>query len=162
MAWMQLRPIGVIHTPFACASDAPIQASRAEEAEGVVELFPEFAQALRDLDGFDRIWLIYWFDRAAEPRLFVHPYLDNHPHGLFATRAPARPNPIGMSPVRLLDIDSCRLHVADVDMLDGTPLLDIKPYVPAFDHLPADRVGWLKGKARQPHLADGRFERGVL
>ena len=161
MAWMQLRPIGVIHTPFVRAPGTPIQSSQADGAEGTVDLFPEFAQALRDLDGFDRIWLIYWFDRAAEPSLFVHPYLDDHPHGLFATRAPARPNPIGMSPVRLLRVESCRLHVADVDMLDSTPLLDIKPYVPAFDHLPADRIGWLEGKTPQLQQADRRFERGA-
>jgi len=157
---MELRPIGVIHTPFACAPGTPIQSSRAEGAEGTVDVFPEFAQALQDLDGFDRAWLIYWFDRAAEPKLLVRPYLDDRPHGLFATRAPVRPNPIGMSPVRLLRIEGCRLFLADVDMLDSTPLLDIKPYVPAFDHLPADRIGWLTGKVPQPQRADARFERG--
>ncbi len=156
---LQLDPIGIIRSPFTQAAGTPIQASMAEGATGTVEILPAFAAGLKDLDGFDRIWLLYWFDRAVAPKLIVTPYLDDQPHGVFATRAPARPNAIGMSAVRLLRIDGCTLHVADVDILDGTPLLDIKPYVPAFDGRDAKRIGWLA--ARQSAVnntrADGRF-----
>jgi len=142
---LELKPIGIVYSPFKEATGAPIQASMAEGATGTAEVFPAFADGLRDLDGFDRIWLLYWFDRATAPRLIVTPYMDDQSHGVFATRAPARPNPIGMSAVRLLRIEGCTLHVADVDILDGTPLLDIKPYVPRFDHLPAERKSAVAG-----------------
>ena len=155
---LELNPIGVIHSPFKQATGTPIQASMAQGATGTVEVLPAFAEGLKDLDGFDRIWLLYWFDRAAVPKLVVTPYLDPQPHGVFATRAPARPNPIGMSAVRLLQIDGCQLHVADVDILDGTPLLDIKPYAPRFDHLPAERTGWLQRVSNHRQTADRRFE----
>jgi len=156
---LELQAIGVIHTPFQEATGTPIQASMARDATGTVEVYPAWADGLKDLDGFDRIWLLYWFDRAAAPRLIVTPYLDDQPHGVFATRAPARPNPLGMSPVRLLRIEGNTLHVADVDILDGTPLLDIKPYAPRFDHLPAKRTGWLQQAGNRPRTADRRFER---
>jgi len=155
---LQLDPIGIIRSPFTQAAGTPIQASMAEGATGTVEILPAFAAGLKDLDGFDRIWLLYWFDRAVAPKLIVTPYLDDQPHGVFATRAPARPNAIGMSAVRLLRIDGCTLHVADVDILDGTPLLDIKPYVPQFDHLPAERTGWLRQAGNHRQAADRRFE----
>jgi len=155
---LQLDPIGIIRSPFTQAAGTPIQASMAEGATGTVEILPAFAAGLKDLDGFDRIWLLYWFDRAVAPKLIVTPYLDDQPHGVFATRAPARPNAIGMSAVRLLRIDNCTLHVADVDILDGTPLLDIKPYVPQFDHLPAERTGWLRQACNRRRTADRRFE----
>lgn len=139
---IELDPIGIVHSPFKEATGTPVQASMAQGAVGTVEVFGAFADGLRDLDGFDRIWLLYWFDRAAAPKLIVTPYMDDQPHGVFATRAPARPNPIGMSAVRLLRIEGCTLHVADVDILDGTPLLDIKPYVPTFDAFSNSRAGW--------------------
>src|SRR5271165_6927861 len=138
----EIRPIGVIRTPFLCAAGTPIQSSVSRGVEGRVELFPGFEAGLRDLDGFDRIWLLYYFDRAVETQLVVRPYLKEIDCGVFATRSPARPNHIGMSPVRLLGVKGCTLLVSDVDILDGTPLLDIKPYVPAFDHFPVERVGW--------------------
>jgi tRNA-Thr(GGU) m(6)t(6)A37 methyltransferase TsaA len=153
-----VRPIGVILTPFKQAKGTPIQTSVARGVEGTVELFPEFEPGLKDLEEFDRIWLIYQFDRASAPRLMVQPYLDSCEHGIFATRAPARPNKIGMSPVRLLRIEGRRLHIADVDMLDGTPLLDIKPYVPTFDEFPVTRVGWYKDRPAAGAVADNRFE----
>jgi len=153
-----IRPIGTIRTPFKQATGTPIQSSVANGAEGTIELLAEFEPGLKDLEGFDRIWLIYQFDRASEPQLIVRPYLDPAERGIFATRSPARPNKIGMSPVRLLGIQGNRLHIADVDMLDGTPLLDIKPYVPAFDHFPITRVGWYKDKPSAGAVADDRFE----
>ncbi len=153
-----IKPIGTIHTPFRQAQGTPIQSSVANGAEGTIELLPEFGPGLKDLEGFDRLWLIYQFDRASEPQLIVQPYLDPSEHGIFATRSPARPNKIGMSPVRLLGIEGNRIRIADVDMLDGTPLLDIKPYVPAFDHFPITRTGWYKDTSPVGAVADGRFE----
>ena len=130
---MSLRCIGIIHSPFTEPADAPIQAATSAETKGSVELRQEYAPALKDLEGFERIWLLYWFDRAKPFKLTVKPYLDKAKRGLFACRAPCRPNPIGMSPVRLIKIEGNILHIEDVDILDGTPLLDIKPYVPKFD-----------------------------
>jgi tRNA-Thr(GGU) m(6)t(6)A37 methyltransferase TsaA len=105
------------------------------------------------------LWLIYLLDRASAPQLIVRPYLDIVEHGIFATRAPARSNPIGISAVRLLGMEGNQLLVADVDMLDGTPLLDIKPYVPAFDSFDAARIGWYEVCLRPDMVADGRFEK---
>lgn len=155
---IRLRPIGVIRTPFSEARGTPIQPSMAKGTEGTVEVFVDYREGLKDLDGFDRVWLIYWCHRASTPRLLVTPYLDDQSHGLFATRAPARPNPIGISAVRLVGIEDNILKVADVDILDGTPLLDIKPYVPQFDSYEAGRCGWLDKLSAKRHVADGRFE----
>jgi tRNA-Thr(GGU) m(6)t(6)A37 methyltransferase TsaA len=157
-AILEIRPIGTIRTPFARATGTPIQSSVSRGAEGRVELMPEFRAGLRDIEGFDRVWLIYCFDRASEPQLLVRPYLDPAERGVFATRSPARPNRIGMSPVRLLSVHDGVLIVADVDMLDGTPLLDIKPYVPAFDHFAVERTGWYERVATVEAVADDRFE----
>jgi len=151
------EPIGVICTPFAEAQGTPIQAALAKGAEGRVEVFGPFVEGLKDLDGFDRIWLIYRFDRASTPRLLVTPFRDNVPRGVFATRAPCRPNPIGISSVRLVRIDDNVLHVRDVDMLNRTPLLDIKPYAPQFDHFDVRRSGWLDNSTDRT-VADGRFK----
>jgi len=155
---MKLTPIGIIHTPFKQAAGTPIQPSVADGAEGTVEVFPDYAEGLRDLDGFDRIWLLYWFDRAREPRMLVKPYMDTVKHGIFAVRAPARPNPIGLSCVRLVAVDGAMLSVADIDILDGTPLLDIKPYVPRFDRFDVERSGWLDHIGSHTGRADSRFE----
>ena len=151
-------PIGIIHTPFLHANGTPIQSAVARNSEGVVELFPEFTPGLRDLEGFERLWLIYLLNRASTPQLLVRPYLDDQAHGVFATRAPARPNHIGMSAVRLVGVEQNRLLIAEVDMLDGTPLLDIKPYIPAFDCFEVTRTGWFHGKSVQGEVADDRFE----
>ena len=156
---MNIQPIGIIHSPFRQADGTPIQSCMAKDIEGAVELFPEFVPALQDLDGFERIWLLYWFDRSVGSRLVVKPYLDSVEHGVFATRSPCRPNPIGLSCVRLLGIEGRRLHVGELDILDQTPLLDLKPYVPAFDSFRVDRIGWLTNKSRKRVLADGRFEK---
>jgi tRNA (adenine37-N6)-methyltransferase len=157
----ELAPIGVVHSPHRQEKGAPIQPRWAQGTEGAVELFPEFAPGLRDLDGFERIWLLYWFDRAREAQLEVVPYLDTRAHGVFATRAPCRPNPIGISCVRLLAIEGTRLRVAELDILDGTPLLDVKPYVPECDVFDVTRVGWF-AKARGSRRADGRFAKGSV
>ena len=157
MNWIQ---IGVIRSPFKRATGTPIQPCRAQGVEGTVEIDPIWTDALTDLADFDRIWLLYWFDRASAARALVVPYRDTVQHGVFATRAPARPNPIGMSNVGLLGIQGNVLRVADIDILDGTPLLDIKPYVPQYDHYPAPRCGWIDGVPDRPVVADARFEIG--
>jgi tRNA-Thr(GGU) m(6)t(6)A37 methyltransferase TsaA len=155
---VNLRPIGVIHTPYQQAAGTPVQGAMAAGVAGTVEVSPDYAAGLRDLAGFERIWLVYWFDRANPAEMVVTPYLDTEARGLFATRAPCRPNPIGLSAVRLVRIEENVVHVDGVDMLDGTPLLDIKPYIPAFDAFQAERIGWLAGAGRSEAVADGRFE----
>lgn len=157
---MQLTPIGVIHSPFTQAAGTPVQPFCAGDAEGWIEVFDAYAEALRDLDGFERVWLLFWCHRASDLKLKVIPYRDTVARGLFATRAPARPNPIGMSTVRLLRVDGNRVHVAELDILDGTPLLDIKPYVSQYDSYPGQRCGWLEGDQAKTDVtaADGRFE----
>ena len=159
---MNLESIGVIRTSFKEARGTPIQPTAARGVRGTVDVFERFARGLKDLEGFERIWLVYWFHRAAPARLLVRPYMDGEERGLFATRAPCRPNPIGISSVRLLAVEGRRLVVEDVDVLDGTPLLDLKPYVPAFDCYEASRCGWLDDACRRTDpsgkLADDRFE----
>jgi len=156
-----MEPIGVIETPFREPAGVPIQPSRAAGARGRVRVDPRFREGLKDLEGFERIWLLYWFHRAPAPRLLVTPFLDTQTRGIFATRAPARPCPIGMSAVRLLSVgEDGVLEVADVDIVDGAPLLDIKPYVPEFDCHPGSRAGWFDQSKSQNRLADGRFAEG--
>ena len=156
---LELTPIGLIHSPHRQAEGTPIQPRWAAGIEGTVELLPEFALGLRDLEEFDRVWLLYWFDRARAAQLEVVPYLDTQTRGIFATRAPSRPNPVGFSCVRLLAVEGSLLRVADLDVLDGTPLLDIKPYVPDCDVFPVERIGWF-ARARGTRIADGRFAKG--
>lgn len=158
---MQLtyRAIGTIHSPFTQVEGMPIQPSGATGVRGTLDVLPEYTPGLKDLSGFSHIILLYHFHRASAARLVVTPFLDSAPHGLFATRAPTRPNPIGLSVVRLLSVGGGTVQVEDVDVLDGTPLLDIKPYVPEFDGHPDACIGWLeaaRGQARA-RRADARF-----
>jgi tRNA-Thr(GGU) m(6)t(6)A37 methyltransferase TsaA len=156
---IEFKPIGVILTPFKEVDNMPIQTTGAAGIGGTVEVFPEYADGLKDLEGFSHILLLYHFHGTEEAKLTVTPFLDSEPRGVFATRAPTRPNPIGLSVVRLIRVEGATLHVENVDILDGTPLLDIKPYVPDFDHHPADRTGWLertKSKVREKR-SDRRF-----
>ncbi len=136
-----LHPIGVIHSPFTDKNKTPIQPSRSK-AIGTVELFSDFIDGLRDVDGFSHLILLYVFHRSSGYELRVKPFLDNQLRGLFATRHPCRPNPIGMSIVRLLSCQMNELEIEGVDVLDNTPLLDIKPYVPDFDIRTGVRTGW--------------------
>lgn len=156
-------PIGLIRSPFKDIEGMPIQASGARGVRGIVEVNPEFSPGLKDLEGFSHITLIYHFHCSRGYALEVKPFLDNEFHGVFATRAPRRPNSIGLSTVRLLSIENGRLLVEDLDILDGTPLLDIKPYVPEFDARDAERCGWFSGKAGRVEntRADGRFRQEV-
>ena len=155
---MQLKPIGRIRSPFAHAPGTPIQPCFAGGHTGEAEIFPENAEGLRDLAGFDRIWLLFWCHRASDVKLSVVPYRDTVERGIFATRAPARPNPIGLSCVRLTGIENNILHLAEVDILDGSPLLDIKPYVPDYDVYPVGRTGWIGERGLDVVAADARFE----
>jgi tRNA-Thr(GGU) m(6)t(6)A37 methyltransferase TsaA len=153
------RPIGVIRTPFTESEGMPIQATAAIGVAGRIDLDPDLVEGLEGLDGFSHLTLLYHLHLVSEPRLTVMPFLDNQPHGIFATRSPARPNPIGVSTVRLIAIAGSSLTIEDVDMVDGTPLLDIKPYVPAFDQRDGVRIGWFEGRleALQQARADDRF-----
>jgi tRNA (adenine37-N6)-methyltransferase len=157
---IHMRPIGVVRSPFQMAAGTPIQSALAVETEGSVELLEGFAPGLKDLEGFERIWLLYWFDRSEwDGTLTVTPYLDTTPRGVFATRAPARPNRIGISSVQLVGVEGNVLRIRGVDVLDGTPVLDIKPYMPRFDSFEGVRAGWLDSVSTGGVVADDRFER---
>ncbi len=156
---MDFKPIGTIHTPFTDPAGMPIQPAGACGVKGTVELLDEYRAGLKDLDGFSHVILLYYFHRSQGFNLHVVPFMDSESRGVFATRAPKRPNPIGLSIVRLERIDNGTLHILNVDMLDQTPLLDIKPYVPEFDHQADVRSGWLdrSGKSVHTKRADDRF-----
>jgi tRNA-Thr(GGU) m(6)t(6)A37 methyltransferase TsaA len=143
-----MRPIGVIHSPFTDKKQTPIQPSRSQ-AVGQVEVYPEFAEGLQDVEGLSHVILLYVFHCSSGYTLRVKPFLDDALHGLFATRYPCRPNPIGLSIVRLIARHGNVLEIEGVDMLDGTPLLDIKPYVPDFDVRLDTRVGWYETRSRE-------------
>jgi tRNA (adenine37-N6)-methyltransferase len=152
-------PIGTIRSPFTDISGMPIQPTGARTVRGTVQISEEYAEGLADLEDFSRIILIYAFHKCATCQLTVTPFLDSTTHGIFATRAPCRPNAIGISIVRLVAVNGCELIIEDVDVLDGTPILDIKPYIPFFDCYPDERSGWLTGSEDAVVLkkSDGRF-----
>ncbi len=154
------KPIGIIHTPFKDVKEMPIQPIGAKGIQGTIEIRPEYVDGIKDLEGFSHIFLIYHFHSSHGYSLHVRPFMDGDLHGVFATRAPKRPNPIGISVVRLVRVEGARLLIENVDMVDGTPLLDIKPYVPEFDALKAERIGWLFRKVNKVHKAksDERFK----
>ena len=156
---VRYRPIGVIHTSFREPAGTPVQTTSSVGSAGHIDLDPAFAPGLRDLDGFSHLILLYHLHRVGVVRLTVTPFLDDREHGVFATRSPARPNPIGLSVVRLTGIHGTRLDIEDVDMIDGTPLLDIKPYVPAFDARDNVRIGWYADRLDRVEgaVADDRF-----
>jgi len=141
---MELKPIGIIHTPFRSQEGMPRSTSQAIGVQGMVEVFEAYRAGLRDLDGFSHIILLWHLDRVKGFHLDVLPPKQTETRGLFATRSPHRPNPIGLSVVELHGIEDGTLHVECVDMLDRTPLLDIKPYIPASDSIPGARPGWLR------------------
>lgn len=156
---IKYSPVGIVHSPFHKVKGTPIQPHAATGTEGTIEVFPQYVDGLRDLDGFSHIILIYHFHLAKHTSMRSRPFLDKQERGIFAIRSPNRPNPIGISVLRLDRMEDNILHVRDVDILDGTPVLDIKPYVPEFDCMEADRVGWLSGNLHKLAITrdDGRF-----
>jgi len=160
MKSIEMKPIGAIRTPFTELAGMPIQPAGAADVCGTVEVFEEYEAGLKDLDGFSHVVLLYLFHRSDGFTLEVVPFMDTEPRGLFATRAPRRPNPIGISIVQLDRIEGTTLHVRNVDMLDGTPLLDIKPHVPDFDRPSQVRTGWLEHarKTVGERQSDSRFQ----
>lgn len=153
------KPIGVVHSPFKEPKNVPIQAVASKETKGTIEIYPEYIEILRDLEGFSHIILLYHFHRIKDSSLIVKPFLDNKLHGVFATRSPARPNKIGISIVQLNGIENNILQIQDIDILDGTPLIDIKPYVPKFDCRKTAKIGWFSDKISKLETTkdDGRF-----
>ena len=155
------RPIGIVHSPYKDRAGTPIQGNFDEEAEGSIEIFPEFAEGLADVDGFSYIWVLYHFHKSEGYRLKVVPFMDTVERGLFSTRAPRRPNPIGLSLIRVLGVENNIIKISGIDMLDGTPVLDIKPYSPRFDERDDVKCGWLddidEDTRKKRSRADGRF-----
>jgi tRNA-Thr(GGU) m(6)t(6)A37 methyltransferase TsaA len=160
MEIIEYKPIGIIYSPFKNIKNMPIQPVGAKGVSGTIELQPEYEGGLKDLDGFSHIILIYHFHLSEGYSLQVKPFLDDTPRGIFAIRAPRRPNPIGLSVVRLEKIEGATLHISNVDIVDGTPLLDIKPCVPHFDCLEDVRIGWLEDRAKRAvgKRSDERFK----
>ena len=153
---IRYHPIGIIHTGFRDKQDAPIQGVFGREAKGEVEVFPKFAAGLKDIEHFSHLILVYHFHRADGYDLITKPFLDNSEHGIFSIRHFKRPNPIGLSVVKLESVKRNVLKISEVDILDGTPLLDIKPFVPLFDHRAFAKNGWLSN----PRLDMSRGEAG--
>ncbi len=151
---IKLKPIGIIHTPYKDAKGMPIQGTFEKGVTGRIDIFPEYEQGLRDIEGFSHIILIYHFDRSGEEKLISKPFLEDEMHGIFAIRSPHRPNHIGFSIVKLEKVSGNTVTFSEVDMLDGTPLLDIKPYVSHFDSRANVKNGWL-----DKHFENGKIPR---
>ncbi len=161
MSAIQFYPIGYISTPHTSLENMPIQPAGAKAVRGTIEILPEYAEGLQDIEGFSHITLFYHLHKVKEYKLKVTPFMDTKEHGIFACKSPTRPNAMGMSTVKLLAVEGNVLHVEEVDMLDGTPLIDIKPYWPKFDSRDNVRMGWLE---KQPEvvpagelISDARF-----
>ncbi len=161
MTKIEFKSIGTIHSPFKDLEGMPIQPVGARGIKGEIHLNEEYKDGLKDLDGFSHIILIYHMHLSRGHSLEVKPFLDTEKRGIFATRAPKRPNPIGMSVVRLEKIESTTIYISDLDVIDGTPLLDIKPYIPHFDKHEDDEItiGWFEDKYHEAvdKKSDGRF-----
>ena len=156
---VEYEPIGIIHSPFTELSNMPIQPAGAAGVQGTVEVFPQYNEGLKDLDGFSHLILLYHLHRSKDFKLHVIPFLDSISRGVFATRAPKRPNPIGLSVIKLQKVQGNILYIENIDTLDGTPLLDIKPYVPEFDEQAEVRAGWLEETRKEvsKRKSDKRF-----
>lgn len=154
------QPIGIIHSDYKQKEGVPIQGALSKNSRGRVEVFPEYKDGLKDLEGFSHIILVYHFHLAKEYYLLSKPFLENEEHGIFAIRAPKRPNPIGISVVKLEKIVDNALYISEVDIIDGTPLLDIKPYVSRFDVRTNTRDGWLTKRLKhtKEHKSDDRYK----
>lgn len=154
------KPIGIIHTLFIRLAEMPIQPGSDTSGKGTIEIFPEFTAGLKDLEGFSHVYILYHLHKVSQVKMQVIPFLDDgEPRGIFATRAPSRPNPIGLSLVEVIEIEGSLIHINRVDTLNGTPLLDIKPYVPQFEPTSSIRIGWLEDVKDQirSRRSDNRF-----
>lgn len=156
---IKINPIGIVHSPFKSAEGTPIQ-PRGSNVSGEIEIFDEYLEGLADLDGFSHIILLYHFHNIEEEKLMVKPYMDTVFHGVFSTRSPARPNRIGLSVLKLNKISGNKLFVRNLDMLDETPVIDIKPFVPSMDCFEVDKIGWLENNVHKLKTTkdDGRFK----
>lgn len=158
--YMRITYIGTIQTPFEAREGMPIQPSGAKDIQGQIIIHPEYEQGLSDIDGFSHLILLYHFHQSNGFNLVITPFMDNKPRGLFSTRAPRRPNPIGLSIVRLVERKENTLNILDIDVLNNTPLIDIKPYVPGFDSKTENvRSGWMEENQvkAQTMTSDSRF-----
>jgi len=153
------KPIGIIYSPFKTIENIPIQNIGAKGVKGIIEIFKEFVTGLKDLDGFSHLILIYHLHKVIHDSLLVKPFLDTVEHGIFATRSPVRPNPIGLTVVKLIEIKNNLITIENLDILYETPLLDIKPFLPMIDDTKDIRIGWLTGKIEQFEIkkSDNRF-----
>ncbi len=156
---IEVSPIGYIKTPFSDKKNMPIQPTGAKGIEGTIEINAEFTEGLKDLDGFSHIVLIYLFHQSNGYNLQVIPFMDDKIHGVFSTRAPRRPNPIGMSVVKLNKIVNNILYIENIDVLNGTPVLDVKPFIPDVDSPKVTKLGWLDGRSKKmaDKKSDNRF-----
>lgn len=165
MQQITYTPIGFVRSPFTQPVNMPVQSVAATGIAGSIQMLPHYARGLKDIEGFSHLILIVHLHLSEDYNLEVTPFLDDQSHGVFATRAPRRPNSIGLSLVRLVGVEGSTLHIEDVDVVDRTPLLDIKPYVPLFDSRAAERIGWLAGSGEHVYdmRADKRFcEEGII
>lgn len=153
------KPIGIVHSSKKAIKGMPIQSIASENINGSIEIFPEYIEGLTDLDGFSHLVIVCHFHLSKIGNLIVQPYMDDHSHGVFATHSPNHPNPIGISLVKLEKIQKNILFISDLDMLDGTPVLDIKPFVPQFDERKDVKIGWLENNINKLHKIkdDERF-----
>jgi tRNA-Thr(GGU) m(6)t(6)A37 methyltransferase TsaA len=149
---LEIKPIGIIHTPYKDRKGMPIQGKFEKDVEGQIEIFPEYIQGLKDVEEFSHLILIYYFDRVQEEKLIGKPFLEDESHGIFAIRSPTRPNRIGLSIVKLKKVKDNRIIFTEVDVLDKTPLLDIKPYISHFDSREGVKNGWL-----DKHFTNGKI-----
>lgn len=156
---MEIQAIGTLHTPHETLTDMPIQPKGAQEIEGHALLLPQYEAGLKDLEGFSHLYLIYAFHEASRTEMEVVPFMDTVPRGVFSTRSPLRPSHIGLSIVRLTDIRGNRVYFSGADMLNNTPLIDIKPYIEKFDAISESLSGWMQGSQREVNDArsDDRF-----
>ncbi len=156
---MQIEPIGIIHTPFKKLGQMPIQPKGAKSVIATLEIDKEYTLGLKDLEGFSHIYLIYYFHEAVRTELEVIPFMDTQERGVFATRSPLRPSHIGLSITKILSIDDNIVTIKGIDVLDGTPLIDIKPYIPQFDGVNGVKTGWMNKSRSEVNTArsDERF-----
>ena len=154
---MEFQPVGVVISPHKNRSGMPIQPTFAKGCRGKIIIDKKYTEGLKDLDGFSHIIVIFHLHQSSGYKLSVVPYLDNTPHGLFATRTPNRPNPVGLSVVKLIEVKGNELIIENIDMLDGTPVIDIKPYIPDFDEATEVKTGWYKNASGDKGISDNRF-----